>query len=511
MINIDNKVTKTKVTMEDRIKNLLFDNKVMIVFAILCFAAFMVSGMQLDAVLREVFTRISRNGFTVLALLIPVFAGMGLNFGIVIGAIAAQIAVFATVYWRFTGFGGMMLAVAIATPMAIAFGYLVGKLFNKMKGTEMIAGLILGYFSDGLYQLLFLVLIGGVIPATNPRYIIDGGMGVKNAIDLTGSLKYSLDRVRIIDLALGLLVVVAVITAVKLFLHLRKKRKFELKDLVVFLAILILYGITYIPAIEKHLFADRINLIVALPLFLAYTIIKNALQIFRQRQKPEPDYSPIRNIFMIVLAVVVYGLTYIPSIEKLLMSVNLPVLPYVLIAGLCAFNNGLLNTRLGQNMRTVGQSQTVASASGINVDRTRVIAMMLSTLLACWGQLIYLQNIGTFSTYGAHLQIGQFAVAALLVGGASVSKATNKQALIGVTLFHLLFIIAPQAGNQLFGDAQVGEYFRVFVSYGVIALSLAMHAWQRKQPKSELLSGEDAASASPEKGTPAMAKAADSE
>jgi simple sugar transport system permease protein len=31
----------------------------------------------------------------------------------------------------------------------------------------------------------------------------------------------------------------------------------------------------------------------------------------------------------------------------------------------------------------------------------------------------------------------------------------------------------------LFNNAQIGEYFRVFVSYGVIALSLAMHAWKK--------------------------------
>ncbi|NLK02775.1 MAG: ABC transporter permease [Clostridiaceae bacterium] len=355
-----------------------------------------------------------------------------------------------------------------------------------MKGAEMIAGLILGYFADGLYQLLFLVLIGGVIPATDPRYIIDGGMGVKNAIDLTGSLKYSIDRVKIIDLALGLLILVVVITGVKLFLHLKKKRQLERKDLIIFAVVAILYAITYVPAIEKHLFADRINLIVALPLFLLFVVIRNLLAIYKNSKKPDPNFNRPRSIFYIALSVLVYILTYVPALESLIMSINLPVLPYVLITGLCAFNNGLLNTRLGQNMRTVGQSQTVAAASGINVDRTRVIAMMLSTLLACWGQLIYLQNIGTFSTYGAHLQIGQFAVAALLVGGASVSKATNKQALIGVTLFHLLFIIAPQAGNQLFGDAQIGEYFRVFVSYGVIALSLAMHAWQRKKPLEEI-------------------------
>jgi simple sugar transport system permease protein len=146
-------------------------------------------------------------------------------------------------------------------------------------------------------------------------------------------------------------------------------------------------------------------------------------------------------------------------------------------------------------MRTVGQSQSVAMASGINVDQTRVLAMVISTVLASWGQLIFLQNIGTFSTYGAHTQIAQFAIAALLVGGASVQKATNKQAIIGVILFHTLFIVAPQAGKELFNNAQIGEYFRVFVSYGVIALSLAMHAWKKfkkeEQPSSELPNPEE--------------------
>ena len=88
--------------------------------------------------------------------------------------------------------------------------------------------------------------------------------------------------------------------------------------------------------------------------------------------------------------------------------------------------------------------------------------------------------MGTFSTYGAHSQVGQFAIAALLVGGASVQKATNKQAIVGVILFHTLFIIAPQAGQALFSSAMLGEYFRVFVAYGVIAVSLAMHAWPEK-------------------------------
>ena len=158
---------------------------------------------------------------------------------------------------------------------------------------------------------------------------------------------------------------------------------------------------------------------------------------------------------------------------------------YLCIAGLCFFNNALMKTRLGQNMRTVGQSRVVANAAGINVDKTRIIAMIFSTVLASWGQLIFLQNVGTFSTYGAHTQVGQFAIAALLVGGASVQKANNRQAITGIILFHTLFIVAPLAGRELFGDAVIGEYFRVFVSYGVIAMALAMHAWKKVVKKED--------------------------
>ena len=35
------------------------------------------------------------------------------------------------------------------------------------------------------------------------------------------------------------------------------------------------------------------------------------------------------------------------------------------------------------------------------------------------------------------------------------------------------------AGKYLTGDAQIGEFFRVFVSYGIISLALVLHAWRR--------------------------------
>ena len=482
-----------------KVGSFLFDNKVMIAFSAICLAAILLSGSSLSFIVDGVFTRIGRNTFTVLALIIPVLAGLGLNFGIVIGAIAAQIAVFCVVYWGMGGFGGMLLTVVIATPLAVLFGYLVGKLFNRMKGAEMIAGLILGYFADGLYQLLFLVIIGGVIPVSSQKLIIAGGVGVKNTIDLTGNLKYSIDSVLMVDIVSVLFYAVLAITLIKVVLHLLKKYQLKKNDIILFGIVGLVFGVSYIPVVERFLSTDRLGLLAALTAVLivlallqVYRIVKS---LFIEKAESKTLIKPIASLVVYGL---LYGLTFVPEIEEVLLFAKLPVLPFLLIAGLCWFNHKILSTRLGQNMRTVGQSQSVAMASGINVDRTRVIAMVISTVLASWGQLIFLQNIGTFSTYGAHTQIAQFAIAALLVGGASVQKATNKQAIIGVILFHTLFIVAPQAGKQLFDNAQIGEYFRVFVSYGVIALSLAMHAWKKFKKDDTPSSGD------PDKENPSL-------
>lgn len=469
----------------DNVRNWVLDNKVVILFSLLCIAAIYGSNNPLTFVGGELFTRIGRNGFMVLALLIPVLAGMGLNFSIVIGAIAAQIAVFWVVYWGFGGIQGFLLGVLLSTPLAVLFGWLVGRLFNKMKGAEMIAGLVLGYFADGLYQLFFLYVIGGIIPVNNDNLIISGGIGVKNTIDLTGNLKYALDTVSMLSIIKIALVVLFAVAMLKVVLSLAKKNGALVTGLVMMAAAAVGFGLTYLPALNAFLATDRLLLLHAVEILMGAWVAYHAWQlIYNKLVKHRQDYAIARPLICIGLAGLTFLATFIPAVEGILLFVRIPVTTYLAIIGLCLFNSWLLRTRLGQNMRTVGQSRTVANAAGLDVDRIRIIAMVLSTVLACWGQLIYLQNIGTFSTYGAHTQVGQFAIAALLVGGASVQKANNKQAIIGVILFHTLFIVAPQAGKELFNNAQLGEYFRVFVAYGVIAVSLAMHAWKTAiQPK----------------------------
>jgi simple sugar transport system permease protein len=159
-------------------------------------------------------------------------------------------------------------------------------------------------------------------------------------------------------------------------------------------------------------------------------------------------------------------------------ELRLPLFSYVVVALFCAFTLFFFRTRLGQQFRAMGQDPHVAAIAGIPVDRNRTIATVFSTVFAAWGQLLFLQNIGTLNTYSSHEQVGMFAIAALLVSGATVSRATVGQALLGAVLFHTLFVVSPLAGKALAGDAQIGEYFRVFVAYAVITVALVLHAWQ---------------------------------
>jgi len=334
-------------------------NAVPVLFAVLCLVGSMYARLPLMFLMNDIVTRMARNSFLVLSLIIPVLAGLGLNFGIVLGAMAGQIALVAVTYWQVAGPAGFGLAAVLSLPLAILFGWLTGMLFNRAKGKEMIAGLILGFFANGVYQLVFLAMVGSIIPFNNPDMLLPDGVGIRNTVNLKG-IHYALD-----------------------------------------------------------------------------------------------------NLWMIRIG-----------------GVNIPLASFICIALLCLGIRFIFRTKLGQEFRSVGQNRHIAEVAGIPVDRTRIIAIVLSTILAAWGQLLFLQNIGTLNTYGSHVQVGTFAVAALLIGGATVSRATIGQALVGAFLFHTLFIISPLAGKNMMGSAQVGEYFRVFIAYGVIGVALALHAWQ---------------------------------
>ena len=75
---------------KNRLRDAARNNIVTIMFIVLCAVCMAFSGYAPNYVLYELFGRLSRNMFIVLSLIIPIVAGMGINFAITIGAMAAQ-------------------------------------------------------------------------------------------------------------------------------------------------------------------------------------------------------------------------------------------------------------------------------------------------------------------------------------------------------------------------------------------------------------------------------------
>ena len=360
-----NNLMKKKVSVLDLIRG----NSVPLMFVLICAVFIPLSGFSGSYLLNEIMTRLGRNAFLILSLLIPIMAGMGLNFGMTLGAMAGQIGLILVADWQIWGIPGLVLAAIISIPISILLGLMCGVLLNRAKGREMITSYIISFFVNGVYMLVVLYMMGPIIPIAHNTLKLPRGYGIRNTVSLL----------------------------------------------------------------------------------------------------------PMRQTIDNALAIYVGG-------------VKIPVLTLIIIAVACLFIVWFRKTKLGQDMRAVGQDMEVARDAGINVERTRIISMVISTVFAGFGMIIYLQNLGNFPTYSAHTNVGMFCIAALLVGGASVEKASIGNVFLSVILFHTMFIVAPSAGTKITGDSMIGEYFRVFISYAVITIALVMY--ETKKRKSQSLMGQ---------------------
>ncbi len=336
-------------------------NPIPILFVALALAGWYFSGMEPSFVIGEVLTRFVRDGILVLALVVPIRAGLGLNFAVTIGAMATQSALLFVLDRQIGGMAGLALAGILGCAFAAVLGVAVGHVVNRVRGQEMIATMILGFVGTSLYQLCFLAGYGNWWPAGNAEIVLSRGVGVRSMVDLAGYR----------DILAGL-------------------GRFQA------------FGID-VPA----------------------------------------------GMMLVVGAV----------------ALSLVVLD---------------RTRIGAHFRAVGESWEHAMLMGLDADRIRIRAMIVSTVLAALGQLVYLENIGMLNVYTAHLNSDIFSSAALLAGGATLARVRVRHAMLGIVFFHALFIVSPQAGQNIFRNAALGEYFRSFVAYGAIAVALVMNMRRRR-------------------------------
>ena len=116
-------------------------------------------------------------------------AGMGLNFGMTLGAMAGEIGLIFVADWQIWGIPGIILAMIISIPISILLGF-CGKMLNRAKGREMITSYIISFFMNGLYQLVVLYMMGSIIPIIHSSIKLPRGYGVRNTVSLLHMRQY---------------------------------------------------------------------------------------------------------------------------------------------------------------------------------------------------------------------------------------------------------------------------------------------------------------------------------
>ena len=161
---------------KQNIGRFLAGNSVVIIFLLITVAAIPPSGLSINYIVQEMITRLGRNTFLVLSLLLPIFAGMGLNFGMTLGAMSGQVGLILAINWNVGGVEGLAFAALLGTPVSILMGYICGSVLNKAKGREMVTGYMLAFFINGIYQLVVLYMMGAIIPIRSPAILLSRGI-----------------------------------------------------------------------------------------------------------------------------------------------------------------------------------------------------------------------------------------------------------------------------------------------------------------------------------------------
>ena len=123
-------------------------------------------------------------------------------------------------------------------------------------------------------------------------------------------------------------------------------------------------------------------------------------------------------------------------------------------------------------MSAAGINPKFAVATGIHVDRARIVGTVLSTMLGAVGIIVYTQSYGFFQLYQAPMMMGFAAVAAILIGGASSHKATLMHVIIGTFLFQGLLTVSLPVANKIVTEGNLSEIARIIVQNGIILYSL---------------------------------------
>ncbi len=324
-----------------------------VIIALFLLALFVIAPfveVRVDASISDTLVRFGMNGVMVLAMVPMIQSGCGLNFGLPLGIIAGLLGAVTSIEIGIPGVLGILIAMAVAVPIAVILGWAYGLLLNRVKGGEMMIATYVGFSSVAFMCIMWLVL-----PYKSSNMVWGyAGKGLRTTISVEGFWHQAISDIG----------------------------SFQIGDFF------------YCPT----------------GMFLFFGLMCLGMWLF-------------------------------------------------------------LKTKTGTAMTTVGSNPEYARSSGVNIDNMRTISVILSTVLGAIGIIIYEQSFGFVQLYMGPFYMAFPAVSAILIGGASVHRATIMNVIIGTILFQGILTMTPSVINSMI-QTDMSEVIRIIVSNGMILYAL---------------------------------------
>jgi simple sugar transport system permease protein len=138
-----------------------------------------------------------------------------------------------------------------------------------------------------------------------------------------------------------------------------------------------------------------------------------------------------------------------------------------------------MHSRTGTALTAVGSNPVFAYAGGVSISRMRLVSVIVSTIYGAIGILVYQQSFGFIQVYQAPLYMAFPAVAAILLGGASINKASISNVIVGTFLFQSLLTMTPSVINNVL-QTDMSEVIRILISNGMIIYALTRKTKQAR-------------------------------
>lgn len=138
---------------------------------------------------------------------------------------------------------------------------------------------------------------------------------------------------------------------------------------------------------------------------------------------------------------------------------------------ICFFLYLFFRTRIGRATIATGENEAFTRLSGIDIAKIRLIAIIISTVIAGFGICVYSQSYGFIQLYDEPLAMAFPAISAVLIGGSTGRRTFIFEAVLGTYLLQTMYLLTVPIANEIL-IPELTEILRTFITYGIILYAL---------------------------------------